>query len=488
MWHWKSCVRPAALTPSFGKSCFNLRQTAKQLSEAPIMPFMLRPAAPKPRCAAMLLVCLGTTALVSAPALAYDDSECARQETVSVTVSEEFGAWSEMDAARKRALDRTTQDAIGQVVGLEVKSSRENRAEIVNNDAEQRFKQLEQTNLAGFVRVKILDESRKQADAGSSLSIKSEVTVCVPKSQAVKKEEQERAARQLRPPKQVDPTTVAWFDPVTGQPRVWYWREGQIYEFFDNSGFHPRTGDKLQIVERKVVNDWRQSVERAKREAVDRAQRETSQREAEAARQAKIARAGELCDQAAAGPYDPDRPKTVPGVTWDALKGTGGEAVEACEIAARQYPEERRYRYQLARAYQPSDPKKALPLLQVLMRQNYRAAYDNYGWALLDTRVGRNDLSGAIASFRQGSNLGDPDAMVSLATMISKGRVQGFGPEEAFRLFKKAASMGHRDAAEAADRMMESHRQAEQNRLQNEQAARAFMGLVGGALGGIGRR
>ncbi|SDA25111.1 hypothetical protein SAMN02799622_03556 [Methylobacterium sp. UNC378MF] len=438
--------------------------------------------------ASLTLACAGALLMMIGPVRAYDEGDCVRQETVPVTVEEAYGTWSDMDAARKRALDRINQVAIGQVIGFEVKSSRENRAEIVNSDAEQRFKQFEQINLAGFVRVKVLEETRKEADAGGSLSIKSEVTVCVPKSQAVRKEEQERADRRLRPPKPVDPASAAWFDPVTGQPRVWYWRDGLSYEFFDNSGFHPRTGDKLLIVDRKVVTEWRQSVERAKREAVERAQRDAAQREAEAQRQAKIARAGDLCDQSAAGLYDPDRPKALPGVPWDVLKGAGIEAIEACEIAVRQYPEERRYRYQLARAYQTSDPKRALPLLQVLMRQNYRAAYDNFGWALLDTRVGRNDLAGAIASFRQGATLGDPDAMVSLATMISKGRVEGAGPDDAYRLFKRAASMGHRDAADAVERLMEGQRQAEQQRLQNEQAARAFMGIVGGALGGIGRR
>lgn len=437
---------------------------------------------------ALVPIGFAATLMLTTPALAYDDSDCARQDTVSVSVDEDFGNWSEMDAARKRALDRTNQLAISQVVGVEVKSSRENRAEIVNSDAEQRFKQLEQTNLAGFVRVKILEENRKTTEAGGSLSMKSEVTVCVPKSQTVRKEEQERAARQQRPAKPIDPTTAAWFDPVTGQPRVWYWREGSTYEFFDNSGFHPRTGDKLLIVDRKVVSDWRQSVERAKRETVERVQREATQREAETQRQAKIARAGELCDQAAAGPYDLDRPKSMPGVAWETLRAAGGQAIEACEIAARLYPDERRYRYQLARAYQGSEPKKALPLLQLLMRQNYRAAYDNYGWALLDTRVGRNDMAGALASFRQGANLGDPDALVSLATMISKGRVEGQGQEEAYRLFKRAAGLGHREASEAVDRLMEGQRQTEQQRLQNDQAARAFMGLVGGALGGIGRR
>ncbi len=234
------------------------------------------------------------------------------------------------------------------------------------------------------------------------------------------------------------------------------------------------------------MSDWRQSVERGKREAIERVQREAAQREAEAQRQAKIARAGELCDQTAAGPYDLDRPGPRLALAWEVLRGAGGQAVEACEIAARQYP-----RSAATATSWPGLPsvgaRKALPLLQALMRQNYRAAYDNYGWALLDTRVGRNDLAGALASFRQGANLGDPDAMVSLATMISKGRVEGAGQEEAYG-FKRAAGLGHREASEAVDRLTEGQRQAEQQRLQNEQAARAFMGLVGGALGGIGRR
>jgi hypothetical protein len=487
MWRRKVGARAVTAT-SFDPSDGSPQSRSKGLVGDGVAYFFTHGGLALPIWSTLLPIGFAATLMLTAPALAYDDSDCARQETVPVSVDEDFGNWSEMDAARKRALDRTNQSAISQVVGVEVKSSRENRAEIVNSDAEQRFKQFEQTNLAGFVRVKIVEENRKSTDAGGSLSIKSEVTVCVPKSQTVKKEEQERVARQQRPAKPVDPTTVAWFDPVTGQPRVWYWREGATYDFFDNSGFHPRTGDKLLVVDRKVVNDWRLSVERGKREAVERVQREAAQREAEAQRQAKIARAGELCDQAAAGPYDLDRPKTTPGVAWETLRGAGGQAVEACEIAARQYPEERRYRYQLARAYQGSEPKKALPLLQLLMRQNYRAAYDNYGWALLDTRVGRNDMAGALASFRQGANLGDPDAMVSLATMISKGRVEGAGQEEAYRLFKRAAGLGHREASEAVDRLMEGQRQAEQQRLQNDQAARAFMGLVGGALGGIGRR
>ncbi len=436
-----------------------------------------------------ILTCLLGSSSLSSPARAYEDGDCARQETVPVSVEESYGVWSETDAARKRALDRTSQQAVARVVGVEVKSIRENKAEIVNDDAEQSFRQLEQSNLSGFVRINILEENRKAAEAGSGglLSIKSDVTVCVPKSRAVRKEEEERADREKRPPKAVDPTTAAWFDPVSGRPQVWYWREGNRYEFFDNSGFHPRTGDRLTVVDRKVVGEWRAAGEREKREAVERVQREAALKEAEAQRQLKLARAGQLCDELAAGPYDLDRSRAVPGVPLESLKGNAAAAAEACEMAVRQQPDERRYRYQLARAYQATDPKRAMPILQGLMRQNYRASYDNYGWALLDTRVGRNDLRGALDSFRRGAAVGDPDALNSLALMTAKGH-GGAGPDEALRLYRRAAALGHREAGEAVERAQEGQRQALQQRQQNDAAARAFMGLIGGALGAAVRR
>ncbi len=37
-----------------------------------------------------------------------------------------------------------------------------------------------------------------------------------------------------------------------------------------------------------------------------------------------------------------------------------------------------------------------------------RAAFDNYGWTLLDTRAGINDLEGALASFRRGAQFRRP--------------------------------------------------------------------------------
>jgi hypothetical protein len=63
----------------------------------------------------------------------------------------------------------------------------------------------------------------------------------------------------------IDPEKYPFFDPVTGEPRVWFWRESGDYEFYDNRGFHPRTGEQLKVITREDVAKWKQE-----REAVER--------------------------------------------------------------------------------------------------------------------------------------------------------------------------------------------------------------------------
>ena len=44
----------------------------------------------------------------------------------------------------------------------------------------------------------------------------------------------------------VDVQKFAPFDPVNGRARIWYWKAANgEYEFYDNRGFHPRTGEPL---------------------------------------------------------------------------------------------------------------------------------------------------------------------------------------------------------------------------------------------------
>lgn len=439
--------------------------------------------------AVMLLTALGAPLVVNTePAWAYDDKECLRFETVPISVEEDAASLGELDAARSRGLERTSQLAIAQVIGVKIEALRENRAEINNSTAEQRFAEHEQSVLRGLVRLKVIEESRRSTDQGMTLVLKSEATVCVPKPEVMVKAEREKAERERRAPQQVDPATATWFNPRSGEAQIWYWRSpNQGYEFFDNFGFHPRTGDKLIPVDRKVVADWKAAIQREQKATEERARQEQLRRQAEVERQQRLSQAPDLCDQLAASPYDLDKPKGVPGVPYELLKANAPEAVEVCQAAAQQYPLERRFRYQLARTYQVSEPKKALSILQTLVGQSYRAAFDNYGWALLDTRVGRDDLAGAVTSFRRGAALGDPDSMHSLATLIVKGRATPQRPNEVIQLYQRAASLGHNEAAAALQEAAAAQQQIETQRLQNEQAAKMFMGIVGGVLGNARR-
>ena len=56
----------------------------------------------------------------------------------------------------------------------------------------------------------------------------------------------------------VDPNTYPFFNSVTGAAQVWYWHsDNGAYEFYDGPGYQPKTGEKLQIVTRDVVEKWK---------------------------------------------------------------------------------------------------------------------------------------------------------------------------------------------------------------------------------------
>ena len=61
-------------------------------------------------------------------------------------------------------------------------------------------------------------------------------------------------------PERIDPNVYSFFDPTTGAAQVWYWRgENKLYEFYDAPGFQPRTGDKLLLISKDVISEWKQA-------------------------------------------------------------------------------------------------------------------------------------------------------------------------------------------------------------------------------------
>ena len=282
-------------------------------------------------------------------------------------------------------------------------------------------------------------------------------------------------------PQRVDPDNYAFFDPVTGRPRVWFWRsESGEYEFYSSPGYQPRTGEKLLVINNDVIRSWKlQEQQVAKQRAEDEKRREAQQRE-RAEQMEKEKNAGTVCDQLAANPDDRGKPPGVPGTSYDSLRVQASQAIDACTIAVQQNPEELRYQYQLARALEFGDPDKALSVQLKLEGLGYAAAYDNAGGIYLR----KQNYEAAVAQFNSGVQNGDPDAMVSLAEMIKKGYAEG----DYLGLLERAARLGHEGAQEELQEEQQQELRTQQQQQMQIEAQRRAMELFGTILRSIPAR
>jgi hypothetical protein len=171
------------------------------------------------------------------------------------------------------------------------------------------------------------------------------------------------------------------------------------------------------------------------------------------------------CDRLAANPSDRRKPPSTPGVRYDSLMNQAKQAIAACTLAVQQSPTELRYQYQMARAMETVVPEKALEIHKKLARLGYPVAYDNLGW--LEIKL-HNNYGEAIKDFKAGSQLQDPDLLVSLVEMIDKGYVPTDRPQELkYQLLRTAADLGHQGAQlqirEEEEKLSAAQRQAAQN-------------------------
>lgn len=439
--------------------------------------------------------------LTTGTAKAFDDSDCASLKTVEIkNIQEPLKTIDDYTAARGRALQRAYQEAAARVTGLWVESSSRSETDLQQNLAFQSFNQLDKSELSGFVRPSVTEDAVKKIGDHDAVSLSLSIAVCVPKPDFLVKWRRDKAERERKPPKPADPRQAEWFDAKTGEALLWYWKaKDQTFSFFDNKGFHPQNGQPLQPVTAKVREEWQQQEDKARQERQaeqerkDREQRIKDQQEAqrlqqEVERRERLAHAPELCNQKAGNPNDPRRPKEVGSASYDELRADPQGAVEACRDAVRQFPEELRFKYQLARAYQVNDPHKALSLLKELTDKRYPAAFDNYGWLLLNRRLGNPSPNAAMAAFRTGASLGDPDSMFSLANKILDARGPDLSPSEADSLLQRAAALGH-PAAQAQLVTLQQQRETQRDQqIRDEQTRAMMMQMFMGAVQGISRR
>jgi len=320
--------------------------------------------------------------------------------------------------------------------------------------------------------------------------------------------------RDRKPARQVNPDTAVFFDPISGQPKVWYWRSNAgVWEFYDNKGFHARSGEELQVVTRDALARWQQETTAAKqrqkdiedqarkkaeadreaertaaierdRSAREKAQADLAAQQAAEKAQQELMQAGNDCDRLAANPTDPRR--VGEGVPFEMLKVQADEAISSCTRAVAQFPAELRYQYQLGRALQFRDRKKAFDIEAALVKQRYPAAYDNLGWMYLQDR---KDPAAAVQQFKMGSQLGDGDSMVSLAEMIDRNLFTPPNPYDMkLALWRKAAELGHAGAAKALDLESAKIQQKQNEELTRQQAQQLMFQMIGGIVSGMARQ
>ena len=67
----------------------------------------------------------------------------------------------------------------------------------------------------------------------------------------------------------VDPQKAVWFNPITGDPQLWYYRHPEkSFDFFNKPGYHPTTGEELQPVSKEVYFAWKEYSESIKDKSV----------------------------------------------------------------------------------------------------------------------------------------------------------------------------------------------------------------------------
>jgi hypothetical protein len=314
--------------------------------------------------------------------------------------------------------------------------------------------------------------------------------------------DQQQEAQRTPPKRIANPETAVFFDPVTGQPKVWYWRsDAGEWEFYDNKGFHPRNGDELQVVNRDTLNRWQRELadaQQRKKDTEAKAKADADERDRQARQKAQAdiearqavekanqqqAQSGNDCDRLAGNPTDARR--VGEGVPFDTVRLQADEAIDACTRASQQFPSELRYQYQLGRALQVRDRKKAFEIEAALVRQRYPAAFDNLGWMYL---YDKKDPASAVQYFKTGSQLGDGDSMVSLAEMIDR---QYFNPPNAYdmklALWRKAAELGHAGAAKALELEAAKTEQLQTQQLNQQRAQQMMFQMIGGIIGAAAR-
>jgi hypothetical protein len=115
-------------------------------------------------------------------AFGFSDSDCSAILPTKVQVKEELQSGEAVLAARLRALDRATQLAVAEKIGVSIRSQRSSDVSSGSNGDSQRFRDRAMAQSKGLVRYKITDEKIADTAMSRQITLSIDANVCIPKS------------------------------------------------------------------------------------------------------------------------------------------------------------------------------------------------------------------------------------------------------------------------------------------------------------------
>lgn len=169
------------------------------------------------------------------------------------------------------------------------------------------------------------------------------------------------------------------------------------------------------------------------------------------------------CDRLGAHPHDKQR--VADGVAYGNLNVTAGAA--ACEAAVQQYPNEPRFKYQLARHM--TDLKRGYELYLEAAQSGYAAAWESLGNMAENGEYIDKDFRKAMEFHRKAADAGNAAGQHAVGVLYDFGDGVAQNTREAMYWYRKAAEQGH---AEAQNNLAWNYMNAEG--IQNDPYEAAF--------------
>ena len=120
------------------------------------------------------------------------------------------------------------------------------------------------------------------------------------------------------------------------------------------------------------------------------------------------------CDRAAAHPFDPNKPRSIPGVRFKDMEAE--KAVAACAEAARRNPGLDRARFNHARAlHKLKRYAEARAIYRELAARGYVFAEVNLAYMIFRGQGAPRNMAEGARRFRASAIKGNPDAQLALA-------------------------------------------------------------------------